>query len=399
MRILLCNYEYPPLGGGGGVVCAWLAQELARRHEVTVLTSGGLDLPESSVESGVRVRRVPIWGRDQRAVASLLSMASYVANAPRHGRALLLKDKYDLINTHFVVPTGPVGDKLARFAGVPNVLSLHGGDLYDPSKSLSPHRHRWLRWRIRRLLRRADRVVAQSQNTLANARRFYDPELSGRLIPLGIPRPPAATTSRAAFGLREDQTLLVTLGRLIPRKAVDQLIAMLPSLPDDTRLLILGEGPLEAELRRLAAERHVSDRVRFLGRVSEPEKFAILRLCDAFVSTSQHEGFGLVFLEAMACGLPVVCYDHGGQTDFLRHGQSGYLLPLNDESGFGARVRELATDAERRRAMGADNRARAEEYFIDRCAERYETLFAEVVGRRDASLAEGDELGLAKAGK
>ena len=65
-------------------------------------------------------------------------------------------------------------------------------------------------------------------------------------------------------------------------------------------------------------------------RLPRRDKYAALAIADAFVSTSQHEGFGLVFLEAMACGLPIVCYDRGGQTDFLASGETGFVVQLND---------------------------------------------------------------------
>src|SRR5690606_9318654 len=146
----------PPLGGGGGVVMAALARQLAKRHEVTVLTSRAQKLPSDSTEADVRILRVPVWFRRQRAVASFASMLAYLPSALIRGSSLLRRRPFDVINTHFVVPTGPVGHCLSRLYGVPNVLSVHGGDLYDPSKRLSPHRHAPLRSLVRSLLSRAD---------------------------------------------------------------------------------------------------------------------------------------------------------------------------------------------------------------------------------------------------
>src|ERR1700759_3442897 len=129
MKILFCNYEYPPLGGGGGVVMAALARELARRHSVTVLTSQALGLSAEDDDAGVRVLRVPVFFRREKAVANVPSMlASLPMAALRAGR--LKRERFDVINTHFAVPTGPLGDWLSRRLGVPNVLSVHGGDLY-----------------------------------------------------------------------------------------------------------------------------------------------------------------------------------------------------------------------------------------------------------------------------
>lgn len=383
MRILFCNYEYPPLGGGGGVVNALLAEELARGHEVTVLTSRPVGYPPERVERGVRVLRVPVFSRRGKAVASMHSMFWYLPSGAWAGRKLLRAERFDVINTHFALPTGPVGHHLARFSGLPNVLSVHGGDLYDPSKRSSPHRHALLRAWVRHLARSADRVVGQSANTIDNLHRYYDPDLPAVRIPLGIRRPPPERADRARYGLGPDDVVLVTVGRLIARKALDQLVtatATLRELP--VRLVIVGEGPLEGALRARAEALGIADRVRFAGWVEEAEKSRLLNACDLYVSTSQHEGFGLVFLEGMAAGLPVVCYDHGGQRDFLEDGVTGHLVPLGDTAAFAARCRALAGDAGARKTMGEACRARVEGYFIDRCAAGYLEVFEAVLDRR-----------------
>jgi glycosyltransferase involved in cell wall biosynthesis len=296
------------------------------------------------------------------------------------GKKLFRTGRYDVINTHFALPTGPVGDALARFARVPNVLSLHGGDLYDPSKWLSPHRHWGLRLWVRRLLRRADAVVGNSRNTMDNMRRLYTPELQGVHIPLGIRRPEAGTAVRRDYGCQESDVLLVTVGRLIPRKALDQLIGVIAALGDSkVRLLIMGTGPQEQALKEAVRTRRLTGQVLFLGHVPEAEKFSILRMCDVYVTTSQHEGFGLVFLEAMACGLPVICYAHGGQTDFLRDAETGYLIPLNDVSLFRERCRRLIDNLSLRQTISAHNKEVVEGYYIDNCARKYEKLFNDTV--------------------
>lgn len=385
MRILFCNYEYPPLGGGGGVINASLAEELARRHEVTILTSQGLALPALEEKSGVRIVRVPVFFRSQTAAANMPSMLAFLPMGVRGGRELIRKNDFDIINTHFALPTGPVGDSLARYSGLPNVLSVHGGDLYDPSKWTSPHKHRLLRRWVRRLLRRADRVVGQSRNTLENMHTYYDSSIEGIRIPLGIPRPSFTPVSRSDYGFSDADVLLVTVGRLVSRKAIDQLVSMTARQDANTHLLIMGTGPQEESLHQQASELGVTDRVHFLGFVEEVEKLNILRMCDVFVSSSQHEGFGLVFLEAMAAGLPVLCYDHGGQTDFLESDINGYVVPLNDGSELASSCRRLAGDTALRKRMGETNIERVESLFIDRCAEQYEQLFETAISEKRQS--------------
>ena len=170
MKILFCNYEYPPLGGGGGIVMAALARQLARRHQVTVLTSRANGLPPVSIEEGIRVIRVPVLFRKHMAVANFPSMLAYLPSGFVRGLLLARQHTFDIVNTHFALPSGPLGHALSRVYRVPNVLSVHGGDLFDPSKASSPHRHAPLRQSVRWLLKAADAVIGQSQDTLDRVR-------------------------------------------------------------------------------------------------------------------------------------------------------------------------------------------------------------------------------------
>jgi glycosyltransferase involved in cell wall biosynthesis len=382
---LFCNYEYPPLGGGGGVVMAALARQLARRHEVTVLTSRAGELPAESIDAGARIVRVPVFFRRNLAVANFPSMFAYLPTGFARGLQLGRKNRFDVINTHFVVPTGPLGHALARGYGIPNVLSVHGGDLFDPSKRSSPHLHPPLRAAVRWLLRRADAVVGQSNDTARHVRELYNVNRDVGLIPLGIERPNAvAHASRAQFGVPDNAFVLVTVGRLVARKATCRLVHTIAGTGlDDVHLLVVGDGPDRDAIGRQAHELGIASRVHLLGMVSDAEKYAALSISDAFATTSQHEGFGLVFLEAMAFGLPIVCYDRGGQTDFLASHRTGFVVPLNDEAAFASAIIELHRDRESRLRYGHHNRLLVESYFIDTCARRYEEVYEQVVALRN----------------
>ncbi len=154
----------------------------------------------------------------------------------------------------------------------------------------------------------------------------------------------------------------------------------------DLYLLVVGDGPDTAEIQRAANELGVSERVKLLGYVTERQKYAALGMSDLFVSTSQHEGFGLVFLEAMAFGLPVVCYNRGGQIDFLSTPTTGAVIRLNDLAAFTRAVCDLHASPERRAEIRRHNLAAVETYFIDRCARRYEAIFERAILARAGAL-------------
>lgn len=386
MKLLFCNYEYPPLGGGGGVLTADLARELSKRHDVTVLTSAADGYGNEETDGNVRVVRVPVSTRRERAAANIVSMAQYVFKGRQIAQALARRDGFDLVNSFFVLPTGPVGQAAARSGDVPHIISALGADIYDPSKTFVPHRFWLLRKLTASLLRDADAVTVESRNLIHYMEKIYSSDFNAHLIPLGINRPPPPKRTRADFGFSSDELLLVALGRLVSRKAVDQLLHSMKDLADaNARLVIVGDGPQEMSLKTLAGELGVADRVTFVGHVDESAKYDLLHASDIFVTTTQHEGFGLVFLEGMACGLPVVCYDEGGHTDFLTHQSNAMIARLNNRAEWVDYCRRLISNAQIRDKMSSAALKSVEPYLMDQCAETYVRLYEQTIenpGRR-----------------
>jgi glycosyltransferase involved in cell wall biosynthesis len=379
MNILTFNYEYPPLGGGGGVIHALLAETLAARHRVSVITSGCGGLPRQETRNGVEIHRVPVIGRRDMAVASLRSMLSYSPAAWVHALRLLRRQRFDVIHAYFAIPTGPGSVPCAKWAGVPHVLTILGGDVYDPSKRLSPHRIRPLRWTVGAVLRHSDAVVAESTDVQKHAYRHYDYRGSIEIIPLGIRKPAAPHASREELGLPGHASIAVTVGRLVARKRVEHLLqALVRPECREVHLVVVGSGPELPQLKDAAALAGIQDRVVFTGQVSEERKWQILHAADVYVSATMHEGFGLVYLEAMAAGLPVITYDVGGQVDFLEDGETGYLIPEGDQEALVAGIARAAAEPEEMARIGAANLKRSPRHSIEHCAAEYEALFERV---------------------
>jgi glycosyltransferase involved in cell wall biosynthesis len=241
------------------------------------------------------------------------------------------------------------------------------------------------------MLRRADRLVGQSRNTLEHVRGFYGVDRASELIPLGIERPSQEAPVRRELGIPEDAFVMVTVGRLVARKANLKLVeALIAAQRPNAHLLIVGDGPEADAIQAAAAHAGLGERVHLTGQVSEERKFQALASADIFVSASQHEGFGLVFLEAMAYRLPIICFDHGGQTDFLNDGETGFVVTLNDLGAFTRALVQLHDSKPMRERMGDTNARRVEGYFIDTCARHYEAVFEDAV--RSSRLVNGREL-------
>lgn len=159
---------------------------------------------------------------------------------------------------------------------------------------------------------------------------------------------------RVKIGRKKDDIFLITTSRLVTKNAVDDVIRALPQLPPYVHFLILGIGPDEEMLKRLAKEKGVSSRTHFLGQIANTELPAYLKSCDIFIRPSLSEGFGISFIEAMVAGLPVIGTQEGGIADFLYdakkdpdHMPTGWAVAPRDPAGIAQAVEDILSDPEK----------------------------------------------------
>jgi rhamnosyl/mannosyltransferase len=208
-----------------------------------------------------------------------------------------------------------------------------------------------------------------------------------RVIPFGIdPRPLAATAARmAAAGLlrrRYGEPLVLFVGRLVPYKGVDVLLRAWPYVR--ASLLVVGDGPLRPLLERRAAALGLGGRVHFAGPLGDEDLAAAFHAADLFVlpSVTPNEAFGLVQLEAHACGLPVVSTDLPTGVPYAnRHGVSGLVVPPGDAAALAAALGLLVDDVGLRRRLGEGARRRFHrEFSLERMTDRVLALYEELTG-------------------
>jgi phosphatidylinositol alpha-1,6-mannosyltransferase len=345
VKHLLVTNDFPPKHGG---IQSYL-WELWRRlpaGDVTVLTTPH---PGDSVWDGAQPFRV-VRARQRVLLPTPALRRRIDALAEEVGAELVVLDP--------ALPLGALGPRLAR----PYGLVLHGAEVTVPGRlpAAAPL--------LRRVLRGASVVVAAGSYPLDEARRCARRPLAGELVvPPGVDverfRPlddDERASARRRHGLPEDAVVVLGVSRLVPRKGFDVLLRAAAGL--DVVVAVAGGGRDEARLRRMAPPN-----ARLLGRVADDELPALYGAADVFAMLCRNrwggleqEGFGIVFLEAAAAGLPQVAGRSGGSWEAVADGETGFVL--DDPTDLGAvtgALQRLVADADLRRRMGAAARARA----------------------------------------
>jgi len=366
MRILHVYKDYYPVFGGIENHVRLLAEaQAALGHDVTVLvTDLGLRTRRDAM-NGVRVIRA---GRMATVASTPLS--------PALARELA-RQTPDVTHLHYPYPPGEVAHWLLG-RGRRTVLTYHS-DVVRQRRLMRLYAPLMVR-----VLRSVDRILVATPNYLESSsvlRAFRD---KCYVIPFGIDRRPFLEVDQAAArALRErlgGGPLLLFVGVLRYYKGLNYLLDAMRKL--DARLVIVGDGPEGAALRRQAVELGVAGRVHFAGRVSDDELPLYYHAADLFVlpASERSEAFGLVQLEAMSSGLPVVCTELGTGTSYVnQHGVSGWVVPPRDAAALAGAIDMLLRDDALRQRLGADARARSEQFSAEGMVREILGVYEELV--------------------
>lgn len=365
MRICIIAPEQFPVPGDGSVeICIWnIARRLARRHKVTIVSRRSPGLPDTDEIEQVRFIRLPSGtpARYRSSVLGYLEAAEPFELIQIDNRPLLL------------------AAVKRRHPGTPVLLFLHSLTFVPPES------------RIARSLALADAVAANSRSLQQRlARRF--PGISGKLrvVPLGadlsrfVPVPAQEKARlRALYGLAPGFTVLF-VGRVIPRKGVPLLIRAMHRLNRHipARLVVAGDGK-PAYLRQLKVlARRLGVRVSFLGNIPHEDIHSLYQAADCFICPSQrHESFGLVNVEAMASGLPVIASRNGGIREIIDSGHNGYLVGrYRDPAPFAKRMLMIGRNPVLAARIGIQGRSDALQLFEwQHTVELLENLYLKLV--------------------
>lgn len=362
------------------------AYPISERIRVTYLFDHA-PVPRTEVD-GVRIRRV-----DPRYAARLATrhvVRNALARRPSrlaHGRGFpnfssltdrVLARKLRTITSGVVVSTRPaLHAALARLAR-PGVVTIGQDHLNFESRSTEPGSMDFIEEACRNGL--AGFVTLTPSDAADYARTLAGTGTRVTTIPNALSWPVSPPRPR-------DSTVIVTAGRLVPRKGMSRLIrafAPVARRHPDWELRIYGSGLLETKLRDQIERSGVGGQVRLMGHTGDlPGAFDEAAV---FASASSAEGFPMVMLEALSKGLPLVATDcPRGPSDIVRHGKNGLLVPNKDVPALSAALESIVADADQRRAMGAQASVDAEQYVVDRIAASWDALFDDLVAAQRAT--------------
>jgi len=384
MRLLMISDVYFPRVNGVSTSIETTRHALEKLgHEVTLIVP---DYPHQEESADPHVMRIParkvLFDPEDRLMAWRDLRRTMRAIAPQ---------QFDLIHIHTPFVAHYAGTRMARNLKLPVVETYH--------TFFEQYLEHYIPFLPDPMLRLMARRLTANQGNAVNA--LISPSIAMRdllrrygvrtpisVIPTGINlqswRTPTAPDPRLALGLSPTQPMLLFVGRLAFEKNIEFLLNMLTTLIQthpDVRLVLAGEGPAEKHLRKLTAQLGLEEHVHFVGNLPRDGQLqALYRTADAFVFASTTETQGLVLVEALALGLPVVALAEMGTRDVVREGE-GCLIAPNNPAGFAARVLEVLEHPHEARQLAAQAVIAAEAWQEERVAERLVAFYQETIDR------------------
>jgi len=320
MKILMLNYEYPPVGGGAAPVTAQLCEHLVQLgHSTDVITMRYNNLPNTETLNGVRIFRTPSY-RARPDICRTHEMATYLLGGWRQAAVMARQNQYDIIHAHFIIPTSPLAWLIRRQTGIPYLVTCHGSDVpgYNPDRFGLQHKMLLPFWK--KIVRSADALVSPS-GYLKNLMLSHCTDLNIQVIPNGYSTLHFETS-------RERKNIILLCSRLLPRKGFQYVIEAVKDLSVNWQVHIVGDGPYLDTLKTIAKDSKTPIIFHgWLDRDSATFK-DLYETSSIFILPSEAENFPTVLLEAMSAGLAIITSTAGGCPEVV--GDAALLIPPRD---------------------------------------------------------------------
>jgi glycosyltransferase involved in cell wall biosynthesis len=370
------NQTFEKYSCGGSILAAYhIVTEVAKRGCKTDVFTTSVDSKDviEKRENMVIYR----YGTNFRVLSSNVSVGMF--RKP-------IKHDVDIVHTHFDIPPGPIaGLRYAKKKNVPLVVTYHGdwveshGGLIRRA-GIAIHN----KYLVDKLLSYADTIISPSECYINGSRFLREYKNKIVVIPNGINLSDfnisySKDECRVQLGLPLDKKIVLFLGYLSPYKGPDIIVRAMSRIikeVPDALLLFVGEGIMGEELKSLSKKLGVDKHIKFAGFVGDSFKKALFyKSADIFAFPSLSEIFGIVNLEAMACGIPIVASKVGGIPDVVKNGENGLLVPPRDSEDLADAVIYLLENKDIREQMGKNGRKKAKDYSWETIAEDTEKVY------------------------
>jgi glycosyltransferase involved in cell wall biosynthesis len=321
MKILMLNYEFPPLGGGAANATYYLLKEFSKvkNLEIDLVTSSTDEFKVEQFAPNIKIHFLDIGKNGELHYQSNKDLLKYSYNAYKYSKNLMKEKNFDLCHAFFGIPCGYIAMKLK----LPYIVSLRGSDVPFYNKRFE---------KLDKLIfkRLSKKIWKNSKATITNSDGLK--ELAIESSPnqeIGVIYNGVDTEEFKPLKTRKKnkKIILISTGRLIKRKGYQYLIPALKGMKN-VELQLIGDGNLTDELKTLATKNKVD--VKFLGKMKHSDLIKALQKADIFVLPSKNEGMSNSILEAMACGLPIITTDTGGSKELIK--ENGFIIEKESAS-------------------------------------------------------------------
>ncbi len=375
MKILMLNYEYPPIGGGAANAHRCLLQQYAGSSDlkVDVLTSAPKpgffkEIFADNVtiyKVGLHKKELHFWRK--------IEVIEWLFKAKCHYRKLLQENDYDLVHAFFGFPTGWLCYRTAN--KLPYIISLRGSDVPGEHARLKLD-YKILGQVFKAIWKKAAALVTPSEGLKNRALKFL-PSVAIDVIPNGVELDRFGPAEIA----REPQILrLLTIGRLSVTKRVEILIDAIEIMHRDgceVHFKIVGGGQMLQKLQQIVSEKNLANVIELTGRIDAEDMPQVYRQNDIFISASMQEGMSNAMLEAMASGLPLITTRCEGVDELIA--DNGIIVTNADAREIADAVRKIADDRQLYEKMGVAAKKQVQKFTWNKVASQYIELYHKIL--------------------
>lgn len=372
MRILVLNYEYPPLGGGASPVTKSLSEELVKLgHIVDVVTMGFKGLKQKEEINGVTIYRVPSIRKEQ-GVCQTHEMLTYCYSAYRFLPKLLKENKYDINHSHFIIPTGIVS--YLNKSKIPYIITSHGSDVPGHNPNRFSFQHKLLKPCWKKIVQNAEQVVTPSNYLKSLILESVDTD-NVIIIPNGF------DVNSLNFNPKKKEKKILLLSRLFEFKGFQYFLDAIRDINTDYEINIVGEGPYSETLIKKA--KLIKSNINFVGWLDNNSKQykELYETSSIFVFPSSAESFGVVLLEAMSSGCAIITTNSSGCSEVVD--DVALLVRPRSSDDIRDALVKLVNDDKLRNELAFKARKRVEENFTwKNIAKQYVNVYENVISMR-----------------